>query len=968
MKNERWGAIEELFHAARALQGEDQASFLDRKCGADGTLRRKVEALLRGDEKAEGILNGAALDTVAAHMVSDLGHQPMTGRSIGGYHLQTLLGAGGMGEVYRSHDTKLGRDVAIKILSPAFANDPDRLARFSREARVLAALNHPNIDAIYGLEEAEGIRFLVLELVEGKTLAEKLAQVSGGTGLPLRSAVGIARQIADALEAAHEKGIVHRDLKPANIKITPDGVVKVLDFGLAKPVDGDGSMPELTNVSVATERGTREGVVMGTAAYMSPEQARGLTVDKRTDIWAFGCVLYEMLTARVTFAGDTISDTIAKILEREADWSALPATTPAHIRRLLLRCLAKDPKQRWRDIGDVRIEIDATTHEVLPGGPEIAVAPARTYATWLPWVALVALAVGAGVWEVRRPPATIENPLEHATFSRLTDWESTEYSAELSKDGKFVVFLADKAGEFDLWQTQVGTGNFFNLTDDLPALDAPGVIGIRNFGFSGDGSEVWLSPGEARATNPTGDAALKTEAKLLIPLMGGTARSFLGESAEAPSWSREGARLAFFTNGGGDPLFVAEGTGTDARKFLEPGGHNHNLVWSPDDQWIYFAHGSDPTSRMEIWRVHPSGESRERLTEQNWVSFLAPLDDRTLLYIARAEDQSGPWLWTLDLASKVKRRATLGPDEYRSVAASADGRRVVTTVANPSVSLWRVPVRDDGFAEERDVQPYPMPALRPMARALAPRFSKTSLFYLSSRGTGDELWRVLDGKASEVSRGTALFEPAVVSPDGRLVAVVIRREGERHLEIMSADGTNSRTLAPSIVIQGAAGQGAAAWSPDSTWIVAGGSDASAQKGLFKIPVDGGEPSLIKKGQGTNPVWSPDGNLIVYSSPLVAGQATFLGMRPDGTPVELPPMRARQGAYRFLPDGKSLVFLTTNESVDFWLLDLATKMTRQLTRLNNKGKLQTFDLTPDGKQIVFDRTVENSHIVLIDLPR
>jgi len=185
---------------------------------------------------------------------------------------------------------------------------------------------------------------------------------------------------------------------------------------------------------------------------------------------------------------------------------------------------------------------------------------------------------------------------------------------------------------------------------------------------------------------------------------------------------------------------------------------------------------------------------------------------------------------------------------------------------------------------------------------------------------------------------------------------------------MSADGTNSRTLAPSIVIQGAAGQGAAAWSPDSTWIVAGGSDASAQKGLFKIPVDGGEPSLIKKGQGTNPVWSPDGNLIVYSSPLVAGQATFLGMRPDGTPVELPPMRARQGAYRFLPDGKSLVFLTTNESVDFWLLDLATKMTRQLTRLNNKGKLQTFDLTPDGKQIVFDRTVENSHIVLIDLPR
>ena len=239
----------------------------------------------------------------------------MTGHSIGAYHLDALLGAGGMGEVYRSRDARLGRDVAIKVLPRAFTSHPDRLARLEREARMLAALNHPNICAIYGFEQADGIRFLVLELVEGETLAFRIAQAgarSAGPGLPLPEAVTIARQIADALEIAHDKGIVHRDLKPANVKITPDGIVKVLDFGLAKAVSADGSSPEITQAPTPLQGEPRRGAVIGTPAYMSPEQARGLAVDKRTDIWAFGCVLYEMLTGRVAFAGDTISDSIAK--------------------------------------------------------------------------------------------------------------------------------------------------------------------------------------------------------------------------------------------------------------------------------------------------------------------------------------------------------------------------------------------------------------------------------------------------------------------------------------------------------------------------------------------------------------------------------------------------------------------------------------------------------------------------------
>ena len=888
----------------------------------------------------------------------------LIGQRFGSYTIRALLGVGGMGEVYRAHDETLGREVAIKVLPLAFTAKPERRARFEREARTLATLNHPHIGAIYGVEEADGVRGLVLELVEGETLADRIAAGArkvGSTvqGLPTAEVLVIARQIADALEAAHEKGIVHRDLKPANIKITPNGVVKVLDFGLAKAVSIDSSRPDPTE--------SRDGVILGTAAYMSPEQARGQVVDKRGDIWAFGCVLYEMLTGRLAFPGDTISDTIAKILEREPDWSELPAATPAAVRQILLRCLVKDPKQRLRDIGDVRIEIEAIDLR-LPGTSDsnVVTNAASSRRRWLPWAAVAALAAGVIGWEARRAVTTWENPLANARFSRFTDWQGTETGAEISPDGRFVVFVADRDGQFDLWVSQVGTGRFLNLTADIPSVGPGGGI-LRNFGFAGDGAEIWFSPSEARARQPSQNAP-KTEPKMLLPLMGGTPRKFLGEGAEAPAWSPDGSQLAYFINGGGDPLFIADGTGADARKLLadQPQGvHHHNPVWSPDGQWIYFVQGLDPTGKMDVWRVHPTGASLERMTQLNvGPNFLAPLDARTLLYVARADDRSGPWLWAFDLDRKVSRRVLSGLEQYTSVSASHDGRRVVATVRNPTATLWRVPLLDRS-ALESDVQPYPVPTVR----ALAPRFAKTSLFYLSSQGTGDGLWRVQDQQASEVWRGAtaALSDPAAISRDGQRVAVVVRREGKRQLTVMSADGTNIRTLAPSIDIQGAAGQGAVDWSPDNVWIVAGGRDASGAA-LFKIPVDGGEPVRLVEGQVSNPIWSSDGELIVYAGPLVAGQTALLGVRPDGAPVDLPPFRVRQGAYRFLPDGKRVVYLPVNVSLDFWLLDVAAKTTRQLTHLDDRGDIATFDITPDGKQIVFDRSLENSDIVLIDVAR
>jgi Tol biopolymer transport system component len=798
MTPERWRQVEDLCHDAMTRPVVERAAFLAAACKDDHALRREVESLLAQEARAGGFMSVPAA-AVAGSGVLHHATGAWVGERFGTYAIRGLLGVGGMGEVYRAYDDTLGREVAIKVLPPAFTSDPERRARFEREARMLATLNHPHIGAIYSVEEADGVRGLVLELIEGETLAERIARAQGG--LPVPDALGIAKQISDALDAAHERGIIpprsetsqHQDHTPGH-----------REGSRLRPRQGR----EHRRIAVDPAE-SRHGAIIGTAAYMSPEQARGLSVDRRTDVWAFSCVLYEMLAGRPAFPGDTASDTIAKILEREPDWSALPAATPAPIRRLLLRGLTKDPRHRLRDIGDIRIEIDGID-DVLPGisadtkGPA---APAKTRTTWLPWAALVALAAGVAVWETR-PRSVLETPLAAAHFSRFTDWEGAELAAEISPDGKFVAFMSDAAGEFDIWLKQVGTGSFRNLTEDIGPLSAPGVV--RNFGFSGDGAEIWVS-----TSNDAGGP------KILIPLTGGTPRAFLGQGDAAPSWSFDDKRVVYFNNANGDPLFVADRSGGDAsrvvappvageRPFFDAGLHSHNPVWSADGQWIYFAHGPDPTNDMDIWRIRPAGGSPERMTQlHSAMNYMTALDARTILFVATATDASGPWLWMLDVDSKRAQRVATGLEVYRHVSVSRDGRRAVATVGEPVAGLWSVPLLDR-IANDQDVRRHLS------GRALAPRFGGTSLFYLSALGTGDGLWRARKGDAAEIwkSEDGALSEPAAVSPDGSQLAVVVRQEGKRRLLVMSSEGTRARTLAASLEIQGAGGQSAADWSPD----------------------------------------------------------------------------------------------------------------------------------------------------------
>ena len=401
MHADRWRRVQELYHAAYERPVHARGAFLDEACAGNATLREEVESLLAqpvsADESLERAARGVALSTTPTSFAS--------GTRLGPYEIAGPLGAGGMGEVYRARDCQLNRDVALKVLPGLYALDPDRLARFRREAHILASLNHPNIAAIYGLEDTDGIHALVLELVDGPTLAGRLAQGP----IPLPDALRIARQLCEALAAAHEQGVIHRDLKPANIKLRPNGTVKVLDFGLAKVFAGNG--PETGSHSpTVTLSGTREGLILGTAAYMSPEQARGLPVDTRTDIWAFGCVLDEMLTGRARFLAPTVIDTLAAILEREPAWDTLPGATPPAIRRLLERCLTKDPTERLRDIADARMMIEDALH----GGARTATDTAaihpmrgRVRPSWTIAGAgsvLAVIAVGALTWNGRTPP------------------------------------------------------------------------------------------------------------------------------------------------------------------------------------------------------------------------------------------------------------------------------------------------------------------------------------------------------------------------------------------------------------------------------------------------------------------------------------------------------------------------------------------------------------------------------------
>jgi Tol biopolymer transport system component len=632
------------------------------------------------------------------------------------------------------------------------------------------------------------------------------------------------------------------------------------------------------------------------------------------------------------------------------------------LRWTVQRCLAKEARDRFastedlaRELLTIRDNLSEASGGVgaLPAGP--APAPRRRW--WIPAAiaAAILLALGIAGWRLRQSEYFWKNPLAGARFTRLTDWEGSEFDAAISSDGKFVAFVSDQAGPFDAWVIQVGSNEVLNLSRGL----FPVLYGHRhrNIGFSGDDSHVWIGVSGRGSTGNLSDA-------WLVPTIGGNPRPFLPGAVEI-AWSPDRARIVHNTADVRQAMFVADRNGSSEKQIFigDPGTANNYAVWSPDGRFIYFARGITTTYDMDIWRIPSGGGVAERLTNHHSrVAYPAFLDAHTLLYAASRPDGSGSGLYAIDIDRRVPHAVSSGLEEYLSVAASADGRRLVATVANPTSHLWTAPITDH-VVDEGGVSRFSVPAVR----AAAPRFGPDRLFFLSSKGGADGLWSFKDGAATELWRGGegAVAAAPAISSDGTRICFVVQHGERRHLYVMAADGTGSRRIAGSLDARDAP-----SWSPDGKWIAVVANEGKEQP-LFKVPVDGAAPVRLAGGVNMDPVWSPDGRFILYSEKGDGPEALLKAITPEGQPFPVPEIRIFWGGnrYRFVPGGRALVLmLPKGPGNDFWLLDFATGGRRRLTNLRPGFEMKGFDVSPDGKQILFDRFRENSDVVLIDLPR
>jgi Tol biopolymer transport system component len=586
----------------------------------------------------------------------------------------------------------------------------------------------------------------------------------------------------------------------------------------------------------------------------------------------------------------------------------------------------------------------------------------------LPLVATAAvLTVVAGLW-VQRTERFWRNPLANARFGTLTDFGGLEQAAAISHDGNFVAFLSDRDGPMDVWVTQVGSGEFHNLTHgSAPDIANPS---LRTLAFSPDGSLVtyWL-----RKQNKAGKSEISVWA---VPTLGGEPRPYLEGVAEF-DWSRDGARLAYHTPGPGDPLTVSDGSlrPEDRPIFTAPTGlHAHFPLWSPDAAFIYFVQG-EPPDKLDIWRIHSDGGVPERITSHyGRVTYPVLLNQRTLVYLADDPDGSGPWLYSLDVERRIPHRLTSDLEQFTSLAASADGRRLVTTRNTSDRTLWRMPIDDSLAGASSSPQVLSSTGLSGAERiplttrsGFNPRFGRNYLLYVSQTGTGEGIWKLTDGKSTELWHGedARVFGGPAISRDGRYVAFSVRRHEQKLLYIMQPDGANARVVADSLDLQGNP-----EWSPDGQSILTGVTDHGGPH-LFRVPVDGRSPTNFVDNYAVDPTWSPDGRFVVYSGPDIGSTFSLKAVTAENASFPLPSLTLTRGARRvtFLPGGRVLVMLRGEiQHKNLWLINLETGAERQLTHLAPEFDIEDFDISPDGREVVIERVQERSNLVLLNLER
>ena len=574
---------------------------------------------------------------------------------------------------------------------------------------------------------------------------------------------------------------------------------------------------------------------------------------------------------------------------------------------------------------------------------------------WMLLVVAAILAVGAGLW-LKRTEYFWRDPIAAARFQTVTEFEGVEQAAAVSRDGQFVAFLSDRDGQMDVWVTQVGSGRFHNLTHGGQAeLVNPSV---RTLGFSPDGSQVtfWV---RKRDASGEGDISIWS-----VPTLGGQPMPYLEGAAEF-DWSHDGSRLAFHTTASGDPLFVSDGNRqANARPiFTAPAGiHAHFPLWSPDDRFIYFVQGALP-DKLDIWRIPPSGGNPERITSHTGrVSHPVFLDRHTLMYLVGDPEGRGAWIYSTDVERRIPHRLSSGLERYESLAASADGRRLVVTLASPMSTLWRSRIADS-----------PAQALAPARISLttgtgfSPRLGPDFFLYVSATSTSQNLWKLADGAATELWSGqeAQVFGGPAIAPDGNHIAFSVRHGGQTFLYVMQADGANARVATDALDLQGAP-----AWAPDGQSITSAANDHGIAH-LFRVPIDGRPPTAFVQEYSVDPTWSPDGRFVVYSGADIGTSYPVKAATADAAAYPLRALTLTRGARHlaFLNGGRELVFVRGDiRHKDLWSMDMGTGAQRQLTYLPADFDIRDFDISANGSEVVLERAQEHSEVVLVDLHR
>ena len=984
MTPERWQQVKQIFNSALSYRPEERDSFLSQVCSGDANLRREVESLIASHEQSGNFIDEPAF-VAAASLLADEKVELPAGETIGSYEIRSFISRGGMGEVYLAEDKRLGRKVALKLLPVSFTKDDDRLRRFEQEARAASALNHPNIITIYEIRQAAGTHVIATEFVEGETLRLRMRRAS----LTLSETLNIAIQIADALSAAHKAGIVHRDIKPENIMLRPDGYVKVLDFGLAKL--SEQATPAVAAEAPTIQVRTGSGIVIGTAGYMSPEQARGLSVDHRSDIFSLGAVIYEMLARRKPFEGDTPSDTLASILKSEpTPLSRVAPGTPPELIRIVTKALRKDREERYQVVKDLWLDLKALRQELefqdkldrsgtsdaqatemlLAGeptgtltGPQTT-APASAISSisqsisveirkhkvgvglTLIVLSLVVAAGGFGIYKWFNRPAPVAH-FADVQLTRLTN-SGNAIDATISPDGKYVVYALSERSQQSLYIRQVSTAN-----DTLIVPPAPvGVFGIT---FSPDGTELYYVIKQMDAGT-----------LFRIPVLGGTPVKVLNRIDGPISFSPDGKQFVFirahYPQLGDSALVIANIDGSGERDLAVV--KNPRRVaplfftgpsWSPDGKIVASTVATQGGASKVVGFSVADGVEKD-LSPQTWPfsGRVQWLPDMSGLLVVAGDNPAIAQIWIVNHPDGTVRRVTNDLIQYRAIGLTQDGKKFTTVQAHGLVNLWIAP---GGEAEKAVRLPTGNVSFYSSTGNNVTWTRDGRLVFVSNEGGKADIWiGNPDGSnRKQLTANNSMNFAPVVSADDRYVVFVSWLNGKRNVWRMDLDGSNPTRLTSGLA------DGVPSLTPDSRWVFYTAYDG-AKPELWKVSIDGGAPVKVIDRVVTVPVVSPDGKWIAYTYPESTDPSAppnRIAIMPfDGGPpiktFSFPVSGTVLSLIQWAGDGKSVLYtVNANNVSNVWSQSIDGDSPKQITDF--KEMLITgFAWSRDGKQLACTR--------------